>query len=237
MNRRSFMGDTTMAKMLTKSETKTAGGNAARKDAVLASMTAYEIDSMDYNARLPLLQGRLKEAAVPVDVDPKYYPSFNEGFIDEAQNILSNKLRALRNARERWRRCTSGISYKEAVQKVHEIVKDAGVRGVVPIGSDGYDGLTVRLRRAGGEAEASIYIRIERDYDDKVVNPDNEKESAGEYELKVELSWSSSSRSIEEALTCAELYRDAATLASEIVTGMRRYRICWTYGIEGKEEE
>ncbi len=215
-----------MAK-LTKKEAAALGTTAARTNETFARLTMFDIDKMDYSEQRAIIKAQYVQ---PAEVGSDRAADYEAAWAEAANAIFSNKARELRVARNNWKRMIGGMTLKQAVAKVAAIVNESGMRGVLPMGSDGYEMTTCRIRRAGGEAEATIYFRFDHDYEG-TRNPDADGQKAGEYNLRAEISWSSSTRDLATAQACAALYADACTLTAEVLAGMRSSRVVWTYGI------
>ena len=215
-----------MAKM-NQRQAKDLGEQLAR--VAYRDVTDMQLDAMDYEGRNAFIKTNMPEA--PADMTPEHTALFIASCEATARNIFSTKAAQLRSKRHAWKVRIGGLTAEQASARIHELVKETGIRGVHCNGDTQWTP-TVRMSRAGGEADATVYFRLDRN-EDEIVNPDDETQKAGTYSLRAEISWSSTTRSIENALVSAKLYEDAALLASEVVADMgRTVRVMWTRGIK-----
>ena len=210
-----------MAKML-KCDVRQMAKKMARIDFTV--LTPLEAEKMDGKARDQMAKNAAKTHAANVS---DFAETFIAEYIEAVRGVFSNKFTQLRSARHTWQRYVGGMTLDAAQTEVTKLAMESGIRGVVV--EDSF-GPTIYIRRANREIEAAIYVRFDRN-DDEVLNPDDPTQKAGSYNARLDLSWSSSTRSLAAAQANVAAYQDAVTLAAELQAWLERQRITWTWGI------
>jgi hypothetical protein len=163
-----------------------------------------------------------------VGADTKFTDCFAPAYAEAVLNAWHATLKTRERARHAWNVASKSMTAAQATEKIKALVASCNVRGVkAPYG----DGLTVEVER-GWAVSATLYVRMERDYDRVVTNPDNSDQKAFHYTLKTEVSWSGTSRSIAEATASVKLYQELIELAAEIEATIGRERIVSLRGVE-----
>jgi FAD/FMN-containing dehydrogenase len=93
------------------------------------------------------------------------------------------------------------------------------------------DYLTLEVERAWA-VTASLYVRLESDWNGRLVNPDNDREVARLMRYAVELSWSSTHRSVAAAAASVALYRELVELAAEVEAILAEGRIATVMNLD-----
>lgn len=225
-----------MAK-LTKSDACEAAAKMARADAAVQALTTEESFKMEWHERERFARQTPSYALLKsIDTQDRYYQDVEQAYVTAACKVWSGKAQELRNKREAWKRATSGITVKQAEAKVRDLLKSMNIRGMRGLDREGYFG-SFEVERSWG-AGATLYVRFEHDYDQNVTNPDDANQRAGEYHVKVEVRWSSTTRSLSESELALKVYRELLDAAHEVQAVMDRERVMWTYGVpEEKTEE
>lgn len=127
----------------------------------------------------------------------------------------------LDQARAEWVRARRGTPRESAMSAAWRAFD--GLRGVNKIGDlgDG-DDFYVDVRR--GEESVSVAVRLRRDWESVVTNPDDANETVIPLVPSVELTWSSTGRTPSAALAAVALYRDVMERAAEAESGLIRAR-------------
>ncbi len=217
-----------MAK-LTKTEAIEQAKILARNDERVKSVTLRDLEGMDYDARLLLARSRCVEAQVALlDTQPRYIGEAEQAFVDAAMGVWGAKERELRNRRDAWKRALSGLSCKQAEAKVLALLREMNIRGMRL--EQGYFG-SFEVTRSWG-AGVTLYVRFDRDLDVKgIENPDAPEQRAFVHDVRVEVSWSSTTRSLSESELALKVYREVLDAAHEIKAVMDRERIVSTWGV------
>jgi len=120
----------------------------------------------------------------------------------------------LERRRESYRKAlTNGITREQATAKVGTIIEQAAIRGAKPIYGS-YDG-RLSVERGWGLG-VDLYVTIGQDYSSRVVNPDDKDECVFFHNVRVEITWSSTGRSVAKAHAAVTLYAEVVALAAEI---------------------
>lgn len=211
-----------MAKM-NKSAAVEAAKNLARRHVEANAMTVEQVNALgDYNAR----RTAAARLYLPINLDTDYRRDAQGAFEDAVLNIWGSKLKALENARKRFQSAAKSMTLEQAHAKITELVKSFRLRGL----RDSSDLTSVTVERACG-VSASVYFRYEREDGLGIVNPDDETQRVNSYALRIEFSWSSTGRTMAEALASANLYRELIDMAAEVEAVMGREKVVSTWGI------
>jgi hypothetical protein len=139
--------------------------------------------------------------------------------------------RELESKRKAWSKAlTVGTPYEDAVQNAKRIITEAAVRGLQP----GSDGLSCEFKR-GWAISANLYVRLDRDWDRRVVNPDNSRQSVEFWSARVEIGWSSTGRDVVAALAAIKLYTEVTELAAELQSVLTERFITSRFDLDAKE--
>lgn len=213
---------------LNKTQTVDLAKKLARENATVQAQTIEQINDMTWQDRQRIAADLARVASV--DVNLKHGDVFVSAFVDAVQSIWGGKVRELDHKRQAWRRAITGISASKAEAQVKALIESMHIRGAREFSG----GIEVeRSFSIGGH----LYVRFDRDYDTKVVNPDNPEQRAGVYNIRVELNWGSTGRTIAEATAAVKVYQELIDAAAEVEVVMNREHIIWTYGVDdGKAE-
>lgn len=217
---------------LNKTQTIDLAKKLARENTTVQAQTIEQINEMSWQDRTNTAAdlARISRAMASTDVNLKYGEVFVSAFVDATQSIWGGKVRDLDKKRQSWRSAITGISASQAEAQVKALIESLHIRGARDYGG----GVEVERSFAIG---GNLYVRFDRDYDTKVVNPDNANQRAGVYRVRVELNWSSTGRTIAEATAAVKLYQELIDAAAEVEVVMNREHIIWTYGVDdGKAE-
>ena len=218
---------------LTKTEIQRLAGELAVVNTRVTVLTESDIRSMDYQATQSLAQDiaadGLRDAGL--QVEPKWVDAFSDAFVSQVQKVWARKVKLADNERLAFRRACDGMTSDEAMAAVKKIVEDFHLRGEVRMsGFDGGHYGSLEVKR-GDDVDATLYVKMDRDYNG-LSNPDDISQTAGRYQVEVEISWAGTSRSTSVAMLSTKLYAELAEMGMEIETRMARERIVWTYGID-----
>lgn len=217
-----------MAKM-NKSEAVEAAKNLARKSVAVNALTIDNLNDMpSYAARkavahhyaLTELDGNV------IDTLPKYQGDVVDAYVDAATGVWASKVKQLENARRTFASAVKSMTVAQAREKITGLVKSFHLRGL----QDSDDLMSVNVERAWG-VSASVYFRYDGRHDNPITNPDDESQRVYSHSLRIEFSWSSTGRSMAEALASANLYRELIDMAAEVEAVMGREKVVSTWGI------
>lgn len=216
-----------MAK-LNKSEAVAAAKNLARSNATANAMTITDINALDWDARRQLAR-KLTDTGTAnrIDTHAQYQPAVREAYEDAILSIWGAKIKDQQNARCEFAQACKGLTADEARAKIAQLVDSFKIRGRRNYTTSG---VTLDVERAWGVAGA-LYITLERDHDNAIVNPDDENQRAYRYRVETKLSWSSTGRTIAEALASTKLYTELIEVAAEVEAVMNHERIVYVYGL------
>jgi len=216
-----------MAK-LNKTEAVAAAKSMAQKHESVNAVTIGELAKIDYMQRREYARMLMADSGVQnIDTHEKYKADVEVAFVDAAMSIWSGKERQLENARRSWKRATTGLTVTQANEKIVALVKSMGIRGLQDRGGYGY----FEVSRA--DEQATLYVRTERvgDYDNCVVNPDDDTQKAFTHVVTTELSWAGTSRSTARSAVAIKIYQELLDAANEIEATMARENISSTWGV------
>jgi hypothetical protein len=222
-----------MAKLNSK-QTREIGIKAAQAHPAVTGLTLEQIEAMDgYDARRTAAQVIFD--AIPAESWPesKSPMDFKLGFVDAAQTVWARVVKDRDAKRQAWKRALGGITVEQMRAKVDALYRAANLRGSQF--EDGDYRSSLRVRRGWG-LEADISVRFEADYDRKLVNFENVQQAVYPITATVEVSWSSSGRSLAQAMACITLYEEVVRLAAEVEVLVNDERVIRTYGIEEPAE-
>ena len=214
---------------MTKIQTKKAAEELGRRHAETINkafpLTWQEVDAMEWRSRNTAARAQIGEA--PAEAE-KFADAYVQAAVDALVKLWHQVSKAHDTAVKNFERACQGLTHEQAVSKVKALLEDMRIRGASI--SEGF-GLSMNVRRAWA-VEASLYVKFDRDYEPDAVNPDDETQRAGCYKLVVELSWSSTTRSVSGALASVKLYQELTEAAAEIEAVMSHERVVWTFGLE-----
>jgi len=107
---------------------------------------------------------------------------------------------------------TAGITLEEAQATVARIIEETNIRGCKPSYSVGLD----REYERGWGIGCRLNVAFDRVYDDRVVNPDEPLEAVEIYRIRIDVSWSSTTRDVAAARAAIKLYTEVTDLAAEL---------------------
>jgi len=220
-----------MAKM-TKTAAKTVAAQAV--GAFTSSFSLDDLDAMNYDARRTEAKAiarreatRLGAAGLLGSAPEDVSGAFVDEFVEKLLGAWGSRTKQREIARRNWRTALGGITADVAKAQIVALVESMHIRGA-RVTSD-----RVEVERAWAVG-ATLYIRMETEYDSKIVNPDDDTQAVGRYAVHTELSWSGTSRSIAEATASVAVYNELIAAAAEIEAVMQRERIIWTWGVPEK---
>lgn len=215
-----------MAK-LNKSEAIEAAKNMAHRNITANGVRVEQLNSMTYEERKAEAERIYVESAAPrIDTHQQYLAAAHEAFTNAVLGIWESKRKAFETARRHFQTVAAGLSTTDAYKKINDIVKAFNIRGISPSSSEYRS--TVQVERAWGVG-ATVYFSYDRS-SDALVNPDDSNQRVYTYSLKVEISWSGTSRSLAEATASIALYRELTEMAAEVEAIMQRERVVYRYG-------
>lgn len=222
-----------MAKM-NKTQAVEAAKQMARNNEQVKALPLASINKMDWARRRDLAnQIRMASPIESIHTDDRYRNDVAAAFVDAAMSVWGNKVRELETRRRSWRRACEGITYDQARAEVVALLTSMNIRG-----GQVNDGYIVYFRVERAEVEATLTVKIDRQWitmDDKTVNPDDESQWAGTYEVSCEVGWSSTNRSLSNAEVALKVYREVVDAAHEVQCVMERRRIIWTHNVPTPE--
>lgn len=213
--------------MMNRSEVETAAKAIARKDMAVNGLTATELEAMSWDDKLKatraIANGYLP-AALTLGLPGKHTLLYTETLENTLVEIWNAKVQRLKNARHHWTHMSSGLTVKEATAKVKVLVESFHLRGMRPL--DGDHGVSVEVARSWG-VEANLYIRFDSNDSERerLVNPDNKDEWVYTYRLRVETSWSSTTRTLAESVASIKLYQELVEVAAEVEAMINREKV------------
>jgi hypothetical protein len=217
-----------MAK-LTKTDTKALAVDLANRNARVSGVTVAELESMNYDQRMAAANAIADEGLAKwgEGLSEKYLSEFRPAYYDAIQSNWQGKMRNRTNARNSWKRATTGMSVAEAEALVKATLADMRIRGAEI--SNG----CVTVGRTGRNDDARLYYSFERDFglNDRRINPDDDTQSAGTYRFEVKISTTGSSFSPAEMSILHKIHGELIDAANELTVRMARENIIWTYGI------
>lgn len=227
-----------MAK-LNKSEAIEAARRAARQNQAAKEMTLERLAAIeDYRERRKLATDICALYYRPVDVQERYVADGEQAFIDTIMVMWQTLETQRENARRTWKSMLGCTTVDQATAKVVELVNNAHVRGVTVAHGSGVTLYMDRLRPGSHYGnDATCYVRFERDHDSRIVNPDNNRQCAGYYTAKIELSWGGTSHSLANSAASIKAYTDLLELANEIQAVLENDRIAWVFGLDEPKAE
>lgn len=223
-----------MAKKMTKQAVAALADKAAQTQRDV--FTLDQLDGMDYNAKRTEAQ-RLAQIGVDTavatgamvpGVGTGEVEGFVAAFVDRLTSLWNGRVTERETARRNWRRALDGMTAKQATAELKALADGMHLRAK-RIDTDGW-GLHIEFERAW-TVSADVYLRWDHDYEG-VANPDDASQKAGRYSVRCEIGWSSTSRSVSDALAAVTLYRQAVEAAAELEAVASRMKVIWTYGIE-----
>lgn len=203
-----------MAKM-TKDDAKQAGRKAAEQlvGAAEQAMTLAQLEAMEWSDLRGLVETLKSEALIlATDVHDKVRAEWSSAFESRAFAILAARPKARKDALNRFDSIYRHYLRPDAAKA--EIIKQLAS---APRGTRVEDGWSIRFTIQRGAAHAEVCCRLDSGYDNKgITHPDDPRRQLYVIEPVVEVSWSSSGRSVAEAIVEAGLHRDAAEFAAEL---------------------
>ena len=220
-----------MSKIQTKKAAEALGRQHAETINKAFPRTWQEVDAM--SGHIESRSAALDQlGAVPVEVE-KFRDAYVDAFILHLSQLWCEVSKAHTRGVQIFQRACQCLTQEQAVAKVKALIESMHIRGARV--SDGC-GMGVYVERAWG-VSASLYVKFDRDYDYKVINPDNDTQCAGRYNVVVELSWSSTTRRVSDAVASIKLYQELTEAAAEIEAVMSHESVVWTFGIPEPVEE
>lgn len=217
-----------MAKM-TKTAVVELAKTAARSDSRVKEMTFEQLDAMSYDAR------KARASALAVDtesrrsqLEPNLSVAYIGAYADEVMAAWGRVVREHEIARNAFNRLMTAKTAEQAGDMILSLVTSMNIRGAKVEGRYG-GGVYVNVER-GWTIGATLSIALERVDGTGRTNPDNPKQRAGEYGIQTQLTWSSTGRSIPEALASMKLYSELIDAAAEVEAVMSRERVAWKFG-------
>ena len=123
----------------------------------------------------------------------------------------------------------NGRTYTEAHAITRDIIVAANIRGMKSLNDSTFGGgLSLEFER-GWTIGCRLSIRFDLDYDSRVTNPDNTKQAVTFFKPVIDLTWSSTGRTVAAATASLALYREVIELAAELEavlneSAIRKYR-------------
>ena len=204
--------------------------NAARTDATANAMTVEQIEAMTYDARRDLSMKLSRDRVTTiVGLADRFRADFLVAYENALQTMWASKARARENARRNFKTACSGLSPEQANARVAEIVTSFNLRGA-RVGDNGVE--VVRGARLG----ARLSWRFERD-DDEVVNPDDAKQRAWRYRVRLEFGTSGTTCTSADMAVYHGIHADLLAVATEVESALSAERIVSTWGVPQAVEE
>lgn len=222
-----------MAKM-TKTALKELAVKLARTQ---PTMTVEQLDAMQYDgrraeaARLAVAAVGTAKAAGLRDDFENDVRAFGEAFVDHLLDAWGRQIKERDGRRAAWKRAGTGLTAEQASAKIVALLESMRIRGAKVEGSCGVRVEVERAWAVGG----TLYVGMDRNYAARIVNPDNDRQAAGEYKLKTELSWSGTSRSLADSIASVAVYTELIQAAAEVEAVMSHERVVWTFGLDDPE--
>ena len=214
-----------MKKIQTKKAAEELGRRHAETINKAFPLTWQEVDAMEWRSRNIAARAQIGEA--PAEAE-KFADAYVQAAVDAQMKLWYQVSKAHDTAVKNFERACQGLTHEQAVSKVKALLEDMRIRGARI--SEGF-GLSMNVTRAWA-VEASLHVKFDLDRDNRVINPDNDRQCAGCYTFVVELSWSSTTRRLSDAVASVKLYQELTEAAAEIEAVMSHERVVWTFGLE-----
>lgn len=170
------------------------------------ALTAATLVTQPPTGFLPVEHFETYRAAFELAVGERLNEAFRK--IRQAEQEAQEKRRRFAEAR-RW------MTVKQAGAKLREFVESFHLRGLRPLRSESWgEYVSIEVERAWA-VSVNVYFKWESDYKAMVRNPDDERQAVMPMRFSAEVSWSSTGRSVEQALACIALYREVTEMAAE----------------------
>lgn len=217
-----------MAKM-TKTAVVELAKRAARADSRVTGMTFDQLEALSYDER----KARASSLAIDTEsrrsqLEPHLSVAYIGAYADEVLAAWSRVDRDRQAARNAFARLMTSKTVEQAGELVHALLTSMNVRGAT-ISERFGGGVYVNVER-GWAVGATLSVSFERVDGTVLTNPDNANQRAGEFAIKTELGWSSTGRTIAEAVAAMKLYSELIDAAAEIESVMTRERVIWRMG-------
>lgn len=157
---------------------------------------------------------------------------FNEAFIDEVINRLTAPEVERRRAIDRFRsELGRSITLDVMMKRLIDHVKSMNIRGARL--SERHSGLYLTVTR-GWSIEVNLSIDFNRSFDSsqRMVNPENDKQAIGRYSHKLDITWSSTQRSLASAQASVVLYQEIVNIAAELESMIEDKTVRWEMGFD-----
>jgi hypothetical protein len=211
---------------MTKTQTEQLAATRADKNVEVANLTVEQLEPLGYQERndkardiVKMLSGTAYEG-----VSEKYRNDFSAAYTNRILNIWGSKMKARENARRAFKSAAESMTTTQATEKLMAIAASFNLRGA-RVG----DGSLEVMR--GDRDGATLYWRLNADYDGSVRNPDDENQRVIFYNLELSISCCGTSYSTARMALVNKIQSELLEVANEIEATMSRQRIVSTWGI------
>lgn len=218
---------------MNKTETIEFARKLASKNEAVNKMTGHEVEKLEWQERQIIAHNLLLQEE-HWDRNSRYASDFGVAYENTITNVMGNKVRELKNARDAWKRATTGISSDEAARRARALIESMNIRGVRIDGETSLHSVSINRSEPGRwNEDARAYFRLERVYDGSqtVVNPDDEKQYAGVYNMRIEMSTAGTSYSTAKMAVIIKAQQELLDAMTELEVVLANERIVWTRGI------
>ena len=208
---------------MTKTQTEQFAKKNASYNKDVNAMTVAEIERLTWQERHTLARDYAKNAVNRDGVDVKWNNAFMDAYHEHVMFVWSSKLKQLENARRSFKDACSGLTVKQANDKIRALATSFNFRGARV---EEHSMEILRGDRDGG----CLYWEFTRE-DGATVNPDDAAQRAYSYTLAVKISTSGMTYSPARMALVHKIHGELLEVVAEIEATMGRERVMSTWGV------